>query len=134
MCRPSSAPFDDAVGFYYTDDIERTHRFWHDTVGLPLALDQGACRIYQISDHGFIGFCTRSEVSADTTNLIITLVTENVDKCVTEMKGRGLKLEQEPAFNPKFRIYHAFFRDPNGYLVEVQRFEDPQWRSFRAQT
>ena len=132
MSVTTTAPFEDAVGFYDTQDLEKTHEFWHGVVGLPLALDQGACRIYQISECGFIGFCHRAEPYTERAPLIITLVTEAVDERIAEMKGRGLVLEREPAFNPKFRIYHAFFRDPNGYLVEVQRFEDPAWRSFRT--
>jgi hypothetical protein len=24
-------------------------------------------------------------------------------------------------------IYHCFLRDPNGYLIEIQRFLDPAW-------
>ena len=59
--------------------------------------------------------------------MIITLVTEKVDEVVAKLGARGLVLEKEPVFNPTFNIYHAFFRDPNGLLVEVQRFEDPQW-------
>ena len=25
------------------------------------------------------------------------------------------------------KIYHFFFRDPNGYMLEIQRFENPNW-------
>jgi hypothetical protein len=30
-----------------------------------------------------------------------------------------------PAHSDTYRIYHCFLRDPNGYLVEFQRFDDP---------
>lgn len=26
------------------------------------------------------------------------------------------------------RIYHCFVKDPSGYTVEIQRFEDPRWK------
>jgi len=29
--------------------------------------------------------------------------------------------------SPTYNIYHAFLRGPSGYLVEIQRFEDPSW-------
>ncbi len=35
--------------------------------------------------------------------------------------------EKESAFNPDYKIYHCSLRDPNGYLVEIQRFEDERW-------
>ena len=126
MCE--TAPFDSSVGFYYTDDLVRTAAFWEDVVGLPLVLDQGTCRIYRVSGDGFIGFCERpGAVSSE--GVIITLVTSKVDEVVARLQTRGLNLEKEPTLNPKFNIYHAFFRDPSGYLVEIQRFEDPTWPS-----
>ncbi len=29
--------------------------------------------------------------------------------------------------NPEYRIYHCFLRDPDGYQIEIQRFDDPAW-------
>ena len=36
-------------------------------------------------------------------------------------------IEKPPTHNPEFAIYHFFFRDPSGYLLEIQRFDDPRW-------
>jgi len=63
-----ASPFDQQVTFLYTGDLAATADFCETTLGLPLALDRGGCR-----------------------------------------------------------IYHCFLRDPNGYLLEIQRFLDPAW-------
>ncbi|OQY24133.1 MAG: hypothetical protein DRJ03_06405 [Chloroflexi bacterium] len=34
--------------------------------------------------------------------------------------------------NPRYNIYHCFLRDPNGYLIEIQRFLDSAWKGTRA--
>ncbi len=39
----------------------------------------------------------------------------------SEPPGRGVELVKEPAVNPPYRIYNAFVRDPNGYLMEIER-------------
>ena len=127
MCTTSEAPFESSVHFYYTHSLSETSTFWEDVVGLPLILDQGTCRIYRISPDGYLGFCEKEDVSTVKDGVIITLVTEKVDEVIVSLRARGLSLEKEPAFNPAFNIYHAFFRDPNGLLIEVQRFEDPTW-------
>ena len=127
MCTTSAPPFESSVHFYYTASLSETSTFWEEVVGLPLVLDQGTCRIYRISLDGYLGFCEKEGVSTTKDGVIITLVTEAVDEVVTKLRTRGLVLEKEPAFNPTFNIYHAFFRDPNGLLIEVQRFEDPKW-------
>lgn len=125
MCKSDSL-FESSVGFYETDDLRKTAAFWEEQVGLPLVLDQGTCRIYRVSSSGFIGFCEKETVPKHE-GVIITLVTSDVDEVVERLRAQGIKLEKEPTFNPTYNIYHAFFRDPNGYLVEVQRFEDPAW-------
>ena len=43
------------------------------------------------------------------------------------LAARGVRFEKAPALNPEYRIYHCFLRAPNGYLLEIQRFEDPRW-------
>jgi catechol 2,3-dioxygenase-like lactoylglutathione lyase family enzyme len=118
--------FDAQVTFCYTADLEKTARFYEEVLGLPLALDQGACRIYRVAGRAFLGFCRREE-AARPEGIILTLVADDVDGWARRLLERGVVLEKPPAFNPAYNIYHCFLRDPSGYLVEIQRFEDPRW-------
>ena len=61
------------------------------------------------------------------TGIILTLVSQEVDAWYDYLSQKGIAFETPPQFNPKFNIYHCFLRDPNGYLIEIQRFEDPAW-------
>ena len=38
-----------------------------------------------------------------------------------------MTLEGSHRRNERFDIYNFFARDPDGYLVEIQRFLDPAW-------
>ena len=122
----TTAPFEQTVCFYHTKALDKTHQFYHETLGLPMALDQGACRIYRVSTNGFIGFCTHRE-PADPNGVIITLATTDVEMVYAALQKKGVVFEKALGFNPRFNITNAFIRDPNGYLVEIQRFEDPNW-------
>jgi len=116
--------WDGFVAFYRTDNLEATHQFYHEWLGLPLYKDQGACRIYQISSTALIGFCTHfPEVEPD--GVILTFLTDAVDAIYEGLtETRGVVIEQPPRENPDFKIYHFFLRDPNGYKVEIQKFLD----------
>jgi catechol 2,3-dioxygenase-like lactoylglutathione lyase family enzyme len=57
--------------------------------------------------------------------VILTLVTDDVDGWHERFIAAGVTSEKPPQHNPTFNIYHCFLRDPNGYLLEIQRFEDP---------
>jgi catechol 2,3-dioxygenase-like lactoylglutathione lyase family enzyme len=57
--------------------------------------------------------------------VILTLVTDDVDSWYGRLKSRGADLVNRPEAKPKFNIYHFFLKDPNGYWIEIQRFDQP---------
>ena len=124
MTHPS---FDQQITFLHTRDLEATARFYEDILGLPLALDQGDCRIYRVSQGGYVGFCRRAAAPEQPSGVILTLVTPDVDGWYRRLVDLGIAFEKPPALNPKYDIYHCFLRDPSGYLIEIQRFLDPAW-------
>lgn len=119
--------FESQITFLGTQDLGATAEFYEHALGLPLVLDQGRCRIYRVAEGAYLGFCKREQVQA-TEGVIVTLVAADVDGWCDKLREHGVKIEKEPACNPEYQIYHCFLRDPNGYLVEIQRFEDPRWK------
>jgi catechol 2,3-dioxygenase-like lactoylglutathione lyase family enzyme len=115
--------FDQQITFLYTADLAATARFYEEMLGLPLALDQGDCRIYQVSRDGLLGFCQRASAPQQPAGIIVTLVTQDVDGWHARLARQGVAFEHPPALNPTYNIYHCFLRDPNGYLLEIQHFE-----------
>ncbi len=115
------------VTFFSTSNLNISTEFYEQKLGLELWLDQGTCRIYTISGSGYLGLCQASEIltpPADKqSSVIFTLVTQQVDEWFEYLKERGIEFEKPPTLNEKYKIYHCFFRDPDGYLIEIQRFE-----------
>ncbi|HCX87472.1 MAG TPA: glyoxalase [Gammaproteobacteria bacterium] len=120
--------FDSFITFLPTRDLVQTARFYEDVLKLELALDQTRCRIYRVAKGGFLGFCLKDEVKQPE-GVILTLVTEDVDHWQALLAEHDVPIETAPVFNPEYQIYQMFLRDPNGYLIEVQRFEDPRWNA-----
>lgn len=120
--------FDQQVTFLYSRDLETSAVFYGETLELPLALDQGGCRIFQTSRDSFLGVCRCSEqrpVSPE--GIIITLVSDDVDGWYERLKTKGVTFDTAPAENPDYNIYHFFLTDPDGYKIEIQSFRDPLW-------
>lgn len=123
----SRLPIDSQITFLYTQDLKQTARFYENILGLPLALDQGSCRIYQTAGRqAYIGFCQRAALDRPT-DMIFTLVTQDVDGWYERIRAHGWECQSSPRYNPTYHIYHFFVRDPNGYLLEVQRFAQDHW-------
>lgn len=115
------------IAFLPTRDLEAAHEFWHGRIGLELVLDQGVCRIYRAASGGFLGFCRSSEPPEPAGRVVLTLVTDDVEAWHRRLVADGVRTDGEPRLNERFRIFHFFAEAPDGYRLEVQRFEDPRW-------
>jgi catechol 2,3-dioxygenase-like lactoylglutathione lyase family enzyme len=117
---------DGQITFLYTQSMDKSLRFYEDHLKLPLVLDQGGCRIYSVVDQAYLGICERPE-QRDPTGVIFTLLTSDVDAMYNHLKAKGVEFLDPPQINHTYGIYHCFAKDPNGYLIEIQRFLDPDW-------
>lgn len=124
MTRPPA--FESQVTFLYTHDLEKSAHFYESVMGFELWLDQGTCRIYRAAPGAFLGICQTGSGEVQRVesqpNVIFTLVTEDVDGWYAWLSAKGITFEKAPAINTKYKIYNCFLRDPNGYLLEIQRF------------
>lgn len=109
--------------FLPTNDLKITTHFYQDMLELKLFLDQGDCVIFKTCEKGYIGFCQRA-VNIVEGKIIITLIVEDVDQVYEELVAKNNIKTSPPTINEKYRIHHFFITDPNGYLVEIQKFLD----------
>lgn len=124
----SQLAFTDQITFLYVPQLDRATRFYGELLGLPLALDQGTCRIYRAAAHSYIGLCERHGVDdSPKQGIIVTFVSPDVDAWHAHLSAHGVHVEQPPQLNTTYGIYHCFVRDPAGYLVEIQRFLAAEW-------
>ncbi len=117
-------PFKEFITFLGTNDLNKTSNFYQHILGLTLYKDQGVCLIFNITNQSKIGFCEHMSIIHDDKSPIITLVTEDVDRYYQKLIKTGLNIGKKPQINRKFNIYHFFFKDPNGYTIEIQKFLD----------
>lgn len=114
------------VTFLQVDDLERAHEFYCSTLGLALVTDQGACRIYRVTSSAFLGVCDHAGPAVPD-GVIVTLVRDDVEKYCHALERVGVEFEKRVSYNERFGITQAFLRDPDGHLIEIQRFDDPDW-------
>ena len=116
--------YDEFITFLGTRDLKKSATFYQEVLGLTLYKDQKTSLIFNVTLQSKIGFCEHISVVHEEKSPIITLVTENVDEIYRSLVDKGLKIAESPKLNPKFNIYHFFFKDPNGYTIEIQKFLD----------
>jgi len=127
-------PLSQSITFTYAEPAEESWRFYEEVLGLRLVLDQGRCRIYESTpgSRGFLGVCRarapRSEPNSRAVGgVVLTFVTADVEGFHRALLERGVAIEKPPGYSEEYRVTGFFFRDPAGYLLEVQRFEHDEW-------
>lgn len=120
---------DEQITFLYVEDLERSSAFYQEILGLTLVLEQAHCRIYRTGKTAYLGVCqSKDRVSKDDHDgVIFTLVVKDVRGWYEHLLDQGWTVPEEPKYNETYLITHFFFRDPDGHLIEIQRFEDPRW-------
>ncbi|MFU8827155.1 MAG: VOC family protein [Brevefilum sp.] len=113
------------ITFLHAQNLVETRHFYAHLLGLPLARDQGSCLIFQVTPEAYLGFCEHIEPIPPGRKVILTLVSEDVDGWYTKLTANHQDLVDPPRHNPKYEIYHFFVPDPNGYWIEIQRFDQP---------
>lgn len=119
--------FNQQVTFLTTYDLNKSINFYENILEMELVLDQGGCRIYRVSNDAFLGICERKRHKENCDHLVFTFVTDKVDEWYEKLKEEDIEITKKPAFNSEYNIYHMFFLDPNGYIMEIQEFKDPNW-------
>lgn len=120
----SELGFEQQVVFLSVTDLDESSRFYEDILGLRMARDQGTCRIYHLSDSSYVGVCQGSTPKKGE-GLTLTMVSDDVDGWHTRLQAQGVKIRYPPRLNEKYQIYHFYLEDPDGYVIEIQRFLDP---------
>lgn len=127
--------FAQAVTFLYTADLAASRAFYGGLLGLPTVLEQagGTCVIFAAAGGGaFLGVCAARgpRTIADPRSpggVVFTLVTAEVEAWHARLTAAGAAVLGPPTRSAAYDVTGFFVRDPDGYLVEVQRFHDPRW-------
>ena len=115
---------DQQIIFLTVSDLEASSKFYGEIFGFRMARDQGSCRIYHLNGNSFIGILVGIPPK-EPTGSALCWVTDDVDDCYEKARSHGLDIMFPPRLNEKYQIYHFYLKDPDGLIIEVQRFEEP---------
>ena len=115
------------ITFLPCESIDTIRLFYEKILQLKVALEQKRCILFKIGD-SYWGFCDHYEERIEHPERVcLTLVVDTRDQVDTwhsRMEKNAVPCKKQPAYNPKFKIYNAFYTDPAGYTVEIQVFDE----------
>jgi lactoylglutathione lyase len=113
------------ITFLYYDDLEDAVRFYEDVMGFEKTVDQGWAKIYRVAGDAHVGLVDGSRGyhrPSPSKPVMITMVVEDVDEWYRHLRGRGVETLTEPRDNEEIGIRAFLLEDPEGYVIEIQRF------------
>ncbi|MGJ8586989.1 MAG: VOC family protein [Yoonia sp.] len=122
MPRPA-APNTLAITFFYYRDLPTAMAFYEGILGLPLAIDQGWSKIYQICPGAHVGLVDESRgmnkwQAVKPVQLCIRV--PDVDAWYAYAQEEDLANLSDLFVNNALGIRAFVFNDPEGYQIEIQ--------------
>lgn len=112
-----------AITFLYYRDLSCAMRFYEEIMGLPLAIDQGWCKIYQLCEGAHVGLVDETrgmnKWTADKP-VQLCLRVPDVDAWYGYAQHKALDGLSALFENEILGIRAFVFDDPEGYQIEIQ--------------
>ena len=127
MPRPD-APNTLAITFFYYRDLPAAMQFYEDILGLPLAIDQGWCKIYEICAGAHVGLVDEAKgmnkwQAVKPVQLCIRV--PDVDAWYAYATEEQLDGLSDLFIADEIGIRAFVFNDPEGYQIEIQTATRP---------
>ena len=123
MIRPPHADTRLLITFFYYRDLPAAMAFYEDVLGLPLKIDQGWSKIYEVSPSGYVGLVDEARGShrANPVKPVqLCLRVADVDAWHAYLVARGVTIEKGPKTVADLGIRVIVVNDPEGYQIEIQ--------------
>jgi len=116
---------DGLITFLYYEDLARAERFYSEAMGLELVVDQGWAKIFRVADGAHVGLVDGNvgyHRPSPTKPVMITLVVPDVDAWYEHFRKIGVETLTRPRDNDELDLRMFLLEDPEGYVIEIQKF------------
>ena len=117
------------ITFLYYKNFQYGVSFIEETFELPLIMDQGFARVYQIGDSSFIGIVDLGQREQNAGNTLVSFNTDNVKKEYERVSKLDVYELTDIQHFAQIPLNSFFFSDKEGHRFEIQEFikeEDKQ--------
>ena len=126
--RPDDLGLQATVLWLYYRDMERMERFYRDTFGHDIIVDQGWAKVFAVSSAGYLGLVDGERglhQSTDEKSVTVSFFTDDVEGWFDYMQGvEGFEFRTGELGEESGRVTTLVGYDPEGYFLEWDTFLD----------
>ena len=123
--RPDSLGLQANIIWLYYKDLDKAQRFYEDTFGFKLMLDQGFTKVYQSSPTCFIGLVDEAQGLhrySEEKAVTLSFISEQIDEWHTLLKSNGLKMRTPLSDSERIPVRAFVTYDIGDYFLEFDKF------------
>jgi len=117
-----------AITFFYYNDLAKAAEFYEKVMGFQLVQDQRWAKIYRITDSSYMG-CVDGSVGyhkpSEDKPVMLTVVVDDPDAWYNHLRKHGVETLNEPHDDEELNLRIFLLEDPEGYVIEIQKFYEP---------
>ena len=114
--------------FFYYKDLKKAADFYKKIMGFKLVQDQRWAKIFQVAENAYMG-CVDGNVGyhkpSDAKPVMLTVVVDDPDTWYRHFQNHGVETINEPHDDKELNLRIFLLRDPEGYVIEIQKFYAP---------
>jgi lactoylglutathione lyase len=122
-----SRPVSANITFLYYRNLARAAEFYEEIMGLTLSVDQGTCRIYEITHGSYIGLVDGEHGTHKPSRdkpVILSFVSDDVDGWHDHLVRNGITIFRPLKTHAGIGVRGFMALDPEGYTLEFETFTD----------
>lgn len=127
MIQQKRPEIEQAMTWLYTDDFDKLIPFYRDVLELEMVLEQPRTRVFKTAPGAYLGVCVMAERPLGTKGVMYTFLCADVMAMYEYLLTKGVEFEHPPRALGDGTLIATFFRDPQGYHLQIQEFRDPRW-------
>lgn len=124
--RPPQLTVQATIYWLYYDDLARMQRFYEELLGVPLLVDQGWAKVYNVTGSGFLGLVDGSRGLHQATpkkGVTLSFFTATVEAWFNYARHvQGIEYRSQELGSESGRVTTFVAYDPEGYFLEWDTF------------
>ena len=113
------------ITFLYYEDLERAAKFYGEVMGFELTTDQRWSKIFRVAENAYVG-CVDGSVGyhkpSPTKPVMLTVVVDDPDAWYEHFRAHGVETLNKPHDDEELNLRIFLLEDPEGYVIEIQKF------------
>ena len=124
----TSPSVDGLLTFFYYKDMASVGEFYEKIMGFELVQDQKWAKIFKVADNAFMG-CVDGNIGYHkhdpTKPVMLTVIVDDPDAWYEHFMENGVETLNKPHDDVELNMRIFLLHDPEGYVIEIQKFNDP---------